>query len=176
MSFRFSCGIVLAGLLSISATGQTADEYRVKAAFLYNFTKFVEWPAQAFKSSTEPFVICILGKNPFGNLVNEAVSGKTVEGRAFSVLEITEVAQARFCHILFVSDSQRKRLGPIFDAVKGSGTLTVGETDGFAALDGVINFKIVEGNVRLQINMDAVARQQLHISAKLLSLAEIVRK
>jgi hypothetical protein len=173
MTFRLSCAMLL---LCIVAPAQTTEEYRVKAAFLHNFPKFVEWPSHAFKNSTDPIVICILGKNPFGDVLDEAVSGKTADGRPFSVRQVADVAQARLCHILFISASERKRQRSILDALVGTGTLTVGENDTFAEEGGVMNLKIEGGSVRLQINVKAAAQQQLHISSKLLSLAEIVKK
>jgi hypothetical protein len=176
ITFRLSFALALGGFLSVAATAQTGDEYSVKAAFLYNFSKFVEWPPQAFKSPTDPLTICILGKNPFGDLVSQAVTGKVVQGRSFSVLQVTDVPQAGACHILFVSASENKRLPAILAETKSSCTLTVGETDDFTAQGGVISFKIEAGNVRFCINAGAAAKQQLHISSKLLSLAEVVRK
>src|SRR5579863_9324570 len=112
MTWRFSCGSVLLGsvlpgmaLLCIVARGQPSEEYRVKAAFLHNFPKFVEWPSQAFKNPADPIAICILGKNPFGDVLYEAVSGNTADGRPFSVRLVADIAQARLCHILFISAS-----------------------------------------------------------------------
>jgi hypothetical protein len=176
-----SCAIVLGILLSIGARAGAADEYRadeyhIKAAFLFNFAKFVEWPAQAFKSPSDPIVIGVLGKNPFGDALAEAVAGKTLGGRAFQVHEVTDAQQAAGCQIVFVSSSERKRLGPLFARIGNAPVLTVGETDNFASEGGIINFKIDAGNVRLQINVEAARKQQLRISAKLLSLAEVVEK
>jgi hypothetical protein len=148
----------------------------VKAAFLYNFAKFVDWPAQVFKSSTDPIVIGVLGKNPFGDALVAETAGKTLGGRAFEVREVSDARQVLACQILFVSSSERKRLAMLFSQIGGPGILTVGETDNFTAEGGVVNFKIEDGTIRLQINIEAARRQQLHISAKLLSLAEIVGK
>jgi hypothetical protein len=176
VTIRHSCAIALGILLSAGAHAHAADEYQVKAAFLYNFAKFVEWPPQAFKSPTDPIVIGVLGKNPFGDALAEAVSGKALGGRAFQVREIATAQQAAACQIVFVSSSERKRLGPLFTLLGNAAVLTVGETDNFAEEGGIINFKIDGGSVRFQINMEAARKQQLHISAKLLSLAEIVDK
>jgi hypothetical protein len=169
-------GLMLGALLCTAVQGQTTEEYRVKAAFLRNFPKFVEWPSQAFKNPSEPFAICVLGKNPFGDALARAVSGGTVDGRPFSVLQIEDPSPARICQILFISASERRRLHSILGELKGAATLTVGECDDFAEAGGVVNFKIEGGSIRLQINPAAAAQQQLHISAKLLSLAEIVKK
>jgi hypothetical protein len=168
-------GAILGILLATAARAQTADEYRVKAAFLYNFAKFVEWPAQAFKSAADPIAICVVGKNPFGGALEQAVSGQAAQGKLFTVRQVSDASQMRACHILFVSSSERKRLAPIFQEIKNGSVLTVGESDNFTAEGGMVNFRIEEGSVHLQINPDAAAQQRLHISSKLLSLAEIVR-
>jgi hypothetical protein len=163
-------------LLAASAQGQTADEYHVKAVFLYNFAKFVEWPPGSFKSAGDPIVICIVGKNPFGGVLDQAVNQQAAQGRWFSVRQVVDPPQMTACHILFVSSSERKRLPAIFSEIKNLGVLTVGESDNFTAEGGVVNFRIEDGSVRIQINVEAAAQQRLHISSKLLSLAEIVRK
>jgi hypothetical protein len=181
VKIRHSCAIALGILLGVGARAGAADEYRadeyrIKAAFLYNFAKFIEWPVQAFKSPSDPIVIGVLGKNPFGDALADAVSGKTLGGRAFQVREVTDAQQAAACQIVFVSSSERKRLGPLFSRIGNASVLTVGETDNFASEGGIINFKIDAGIVRLQINVEAARKQQLRISAKLLNLAEIVEK
>lgn len=176
MTIRYTCAFVLGILLSAGARAQEANEYLVKAAFLYNFAKFVEWPAQAFKSPSDPIVIGMLGKNPFGDALSAAVTGKAVGGRTFQVHEISTAQQAAGCQIVFISSSERKRLGALLTGIGNAAVLTVGETDNFAAAGGIINFKIDAGSVRLQINLEAARKAQLHISAKLLSLAEIVEK
>jgi hypothetical protein len=176
VTFRHSCTVALGILLSAGARAQSTDEYRVKAAFLYNFAKFVDWPPQAFKSSADPIVIGVLGKNPFGDALVAVTAGKTLGNRAFQVREVIDTGQAAGCQILFISSSERKRLAMLFSQFEGLGILTVGETDNFTAEGGVVNFKIEAGTIRLQINVEAARREQLHISAKLLSLAEIVGK
>ena len=170
------CIIALGILLSTGASGQGVDEYRVKAAFLYNFAKFVEWPPSAFRSPADPLVIGVLGKNPFGDALAAAVAGKSLEGRPFQVRELADAQQVSGCQIIFISSSERKRLKLLFDAIGNSGVLTVGETDNFAAEGGIVNFKIESGRVRLQINLVAARKQHLRISPKVLSLAEIVEK
>jgi uncharacterized protein DUF4154 len=176
MNLRFSFGVVLAFLVAFGAQCELPDEYQVKAAFLYNFAKFVEWPPAAFDTSHDPVIICLLGQSPFSAALETAIHGKIVAERTFVVREVAGAEPASNCHILFVSSSERKRLRSIRELVKGSGTLTVGESTGFAAEGGVINFKLENGRVRLEINPDAADREKLHISSKLLSLAQIVRK
>jgi len=176
--FRFwkTCTIALGLVLSAGARAQATDEYMVKAAFLYNFAKFVEWPPQSFKSSSDPIVIGVLGKNSFGDALTSVISGKTFEGHPFRVRQVADAQQAAGCQILFISSSERKQLDTLLRQIGNAGVLTVGETDNFTSDGGIVNFKIEGGSVRLQINVAAARRQQLHISAKLLSLAEIVEK
>jgi hypothetical protein len=175
VTFRLSCAICVGVALGAGARAQATDEYRLKAAFLYNFVKFVEWPPQTFRSPAEPIVIGVLGKDPFGDALLAATAGKMFEGRGFQVRQVSDAQQAAACQILFISSSERKRLGVLFSQI-GHGILTVGEADNFTAEGGVVNFKLEGGTVRLQINIEAARKQQLHISAKLLSLAEIVGK
>ncbi len=173
---KFRIGGMILGFLATAASGQTADEYHVKAAFLFNFAKFVDWPSQAFKSAADPISICIVGKNPFGNALSQAVSGQSVQGRSFAIRQIADLQQLSACHMAFVAGSERKRLLSIFEEIKNFAVLTIGESENFTAEGGMINFRIEEGNVRLQINAQAAAQQQIRISSKLLGLAEIVRK
>jgi hypothetical protein len=167
---------LLTGVVCLAvAQAQSADEYQVKAAFLYNFAKFVEWPAHAFKSPEDPVVICVMGRSPFGPLLEQAVSGKQIEGRPLAVREIAEIREAVACQILFVAAGEKKRVPAILDQIKTGAVLTVGETQNFAAAGGVINFKLEDGKVRIEVNVYAAERAKLRISSKLLSLAKIVR-
>jgi hypothetical protein len=159
-------------LLTTTLCGQAAEEYRVKAAFLFNFPKFVEWPSKDSTKPTDPIRICILGQNPFGSALHDAV----IEGRTFVVREVSGDQPAAGCQILFISSSERKRLQIILGEIKTDGVLTVGETETFASEGGIINFKIEDGRVRLQINVNAAEKAKLYISSKLLSLAQIVKR
>ena len=151
------------------------NEYQVKALFLYNFSRYVEWPSQSFKAANDPIVICILGQNPFGGALDQAIAGKVVEGRPFVIREISDFQPGGNCQILFVGSTERKRFRLMAARLRGSGVLTVGETQGFTGDGGVINFKLEDGKVRFEIDVDAAAREHLHISSKLLSLAQIVK-
>ena len=167
--------ILAASLGGAAARGQAVDEYQLKAAFVFNFAKFVEWPPETFSGPRDPIVICILGANPFGDALRQAVNGKAVEDRKPVVRQISEVRQAGGCQILFISSSERKRLRAVLAEIKSSGILTVGDTGNFAAEGGVINLKLEDGRIRLQVNVEAADRQGLRISSKLLSLAQIVK-
>jgi hypothetical protein len=171
------CCAFFVGLFAAAAYGQqNAEEYQVKAAFLFNFAKFVEWPPQAFNSTSDPIVICVLGQNPFGHALDEAVAGKNIAGRAIVTREVAAGKQAVSCQILFISASERKRWRALLDGIKGCYILTVGESDGFTASGGVVGLKLEDGKVRFEINMDAAEQSKLRISSKLLSLAQVVRK
>jgi len=170
---------VICLLLSFADAGatsaQTIDEYQVKAAFLYNFAKFVEWPALTFKTDKDPIRICVLGLDPFGTALADAVGGKTVLGRPFVLSDIASAGQVTDCQILFISSSERKHLRSILAELRTKGTLTVGETDGFAADGGMVNFKLSGGKVRLEINIEATGQAKLRINSSVLSLAQIVK-
>lgn len=171
MILKLSIGISIGVLLATAAGGQTSDEYHVKAAFLYNFAKFVDWPPKTFKNANDPISICVLGASPFGRSLDEAVAGKSIDGRKFIVRQVSEIAQADGCQILFIA-ARQKKLSP--DAPL-AGVLTVGDSDGFASGGGVIGFKLEGGRVRLEINVGAADQRKLRISSKLLNLAQIVR-
>jgi hypothetical protein len=172
---RLALALAVAMVFQVSAQAQ-ADEYHVKAAFLFNFAKFVEWPTETFKSAADPIVICVLGQNPFGNAIEETISGKSVGGRALSVREISGTQHPWSCQILFVNSSALNQFRAVIGRIKGAGVLSVGEAEGFTADGGVINLRVERGSVRLEINVAAAEYTNIHISAKLLSLAEVVRK
>jgi hypothetical protein len=175
MLFRLVTVVCAGIVLALCTPGQALDEYQVKAAFLYNFAKFVEWPAEAFKTAKDPIVVCVLGHNPFGNALEEAIRGKSVSGRTFAYRHVSDAESASDCQILFVGSEESKHFRSLLDNLKPMGILTVGEAKGFAASGGVINFKLDDGRVRFEINVDAAEHEQLHISSKLLSLAQIVK-
>ncbi len=150
------------------------SEYAVKAAFVYNFAKFVTWPPGAFKSVDSPVRICVLGGNPFGDALDQIVAGKSFEGRAFVVMYPKDGRDANGCQIIFIARSERNVLPGILSDIGGSRALTVADTDGFARR-GVMIDLFLEGNkVRFAINPAAAARAGISISSKLLSLAKIV--
>jgi len=176
MAFLSSRTLALAILLAVGARAQSFDEYRLKAAFLSNFAKFVEWPPEAFGSPSDPITICTIGYDPQRRGLEEAVRGIMIGGRTLVVRQASNVEQANTCQILFVGASERRRAAVILPELKTSGVLTVGETEGFAAEGGVINLKMENGHVRLEINVAAAERAKLRISSKLLNLAQIVRR
>jgi hypothetical protein len=162
-------------LLLAGGIGRAQDspptEYQIKAAFLFNFAKFVEWPPAAFSGGTSPIIIGILGENPFHEELARMVQSKTIDGRPLVVKELHSPAEAVNCHILFISTSEKARLPQILKGLKGAGVLTVGETDHFTENGGMINFVLKGAKVRFEINKDAAASAGLKISSKLMSLA-----
>jgi hypothetical protein len=158
-----------------AAQSEALTENQIKAGFLYNFTKFVEWPPDSFVDSNVPTVVGVVGDTPITSLVTGAAEGRTVNGRAVIVKQFKLGQDLRGCQILFVSASEEKHMAQILDAIRGSSVLTVSESDGFAESGGVINF-FVEGNkVRLEINLEAASRARLKISAKVIGVARLVK-
>jgi YfiR/HmsC-like len=160
----------------IQAQVPAFDEYQVKAAFLFNFAKFVEWPPDAFTNADEPIGICVLGQNPFGSALEEAVRGKVVGRRTFVVRQIPDAQHVSGCHIVFICASAGKRSVSLLEELRSKRVLTVSETDGVQALGGVIGLNLKEGRVRIEIDPAAAERAGLRISSKLLSLAEIKKQ
>jgi hypothetical protein len=161
-------------LLAFTAYAQRIDEYQVKAAFLYNFARFVEWPEQSFKTDKDPMRICVIGQDTLDKSLEQTVNGRTVLGRPFVITDISDIRQTADCQMLFVGSSEQKRLKAILAAIRSPGILTVGEADDFASQGGIVNFKVDAGRVRFEINVDAAARAKLRISSKVLNLAQIV--
>jgi hypothetical protein len=146
-------------------------EYQIKAAFLFNFAKFIQWPPAAFAAATSPIVIGILGENPFHEDLARMIRHKTIDGRPLALKELGSAAEAAHCHILFISASEKGRLPEILKGLKGTSVLTVGETDHFIESGGIINFVLKENKIRFQINHEEATKAGLKISSKLMSLA-----
>lgn len=167
---------VLIGSLSvptIQAAEEVKKEYVVKAAFLYNFAKFVVWPDDQLGEDRGPVTICIVGQDPFGNAL-EPFQKKTVKGRALSFERVEGLDEIAQCHVLFISSSEKEKLPFILQRIKNRNILSVSDMEGFAEAGGMINLVNRESKVRFQINVDAVGREGLEMSSKLLHLAEIV--
>jgi hypothetical protein len=176
MTNRLRFAILLAALLTASASGQPVNEYQMKAAYVYNLAKFVEWPAGAFRNATDPIAICVLGQSPIQNLLEDAVRGEAIDNRKLTVHRLSDIQQAGACHILFIAPPERKQLRSILRELQTPGVLTVGEMDGFLEEGGAVNFSLEGNRIRIDINISAAGQQKLRISPKLLSLARIVKK
>jgi hypothetical protein len=165
--------LLLAVLLAAPAgagSQGTASEYDVKAAFLYNFTKFVEWPARAFHDDRSTVRLCVLGGDPFGESLREIAEGE-VAGRRLTVLSTSLMSDPTGCQILFISRSERERLPEILAAVRDAPVLTVADTQGFLEQGGIVNFVLAGPRVRFEINQGAADRAGIKISSRLLRLA-----
>lgn len=169
----------LAALAAIAAPAApappAASEYEVKAEFLHRFAQFVAWPPDAFAGEDAPLTIGVLGQDPFGPFLDTAVAEARVGGRRFAVQRFQTLAELQPCHILFVAASEEPRLAAVFERLRGSPTLTVGETRRFARRHGAIGFVLEEGRLRFEINASAAERAGLKLSSQLLKLAKVVR-
>ena len=176
---RFARATRLVMLFSIACAGthavEATQEYKIKAAFLYNFAKFVEWPAERFSSESAPIVIGILGDDGFGEELERIVQDRKANGRAVTIMKLRSTAGADGVHILFVSAGEEKKYSAS-NAVRHPGVLTVGETEAFEAAGGVVTFIVPDDKVRFKINLDAANCSGLRISAQLQKLATVVRR
>jgi len=172
---RLAVAALAVAAVHANAQESVTDEYHVKAAFLYNFAKFVEWPP-GVPGAPSSIAICVLGQNPFGGMLEDTVSGKNVEAKTFVVRRVSDGKAAALCQILFVSSSERMRLAALLGELRTAHVLTVGESDGFIEEGGIVNLKLDSGKIQIQININAADQAGLRISSKLLSLAQIIRK
>jgi hypothetical protein len=166
-------GLVLCSLGS-GVQGQVATEYQVKAAFLFNFAKFVEWPASSFSDASAPLRICVFGRDPFGEELRNITREKTVNGHKLEIIQVLDLQVARTCQILFIASSEMGRLKQILETLRGSDALTVADTKGFVEQGGMINFVLENSRVQFEVNRKAAEQSGLKISSKLLSVAKLV--
>jgi hypothetical protein len=159
--------------LANCAEGLTA-EYQIKAVFLFNFAHFVEWPPQSFEDSAAPFVIGILGADPFGAALESAVRGETQNGRSFVIERYRSVKEIQRCQILFISRSEAAHIEEIGAALAGRSILTVSDAEEPTQRGVMIRFVAENNRIRLRINADAAKAAGLSISSKLLRPAELV--
>jgi hypothetical protein len=146
----------------------------VKAAFLFNFAKFIEWPAKAFADDKGAISVCVFRYDPFGSALDEIIRGKSIGNRELKARRINELGELRTCQVVFVSAREEKLLQEVLNSLKGASALVVGEGEDFAARGGGIQFFVEENKLRFAVNVDAVQRSQLKVSSKLLALAKIV--
>jgi len=160
--------------LGEAAADQPQGEYQVKAAFLFNFARFVEWPPNASAGATAPVDFCVLGDDPFGDALDRAVAGKTLNDRTMVVRRGKKLQELNGCEVLFISNSEKSRLAGILGALRTVHVLTVGECEDFAAQGGEVQFTLEDNHVRFIINVDATDRAGLKVSSKLLGLAHVI--
>lgn len=168
-ALAFLC-ILLASARTFSQT--PPREYQVKAVFLYNFTQFVEWPPAALGNGTTPFIIGILGRDPFGSYIDETIAGETLQGHPIRVERYDDIKDIRGCHILFISRGQEA--GEVVAALNDRSILTVSDTEDFTRKGGMIRFFMQHNKIRLQINLPAAKAVKLDISSKLLRVSDVI--
>jgi hypothetical protein len=156
----------------IRAQSEGPTEYQVKAAFVYNFAKFVEWPTDAFSDSSAPLRVCVLGESLVSPDLSQITQGKVIGGHPIQVLQNSR--NLRDCHVLFISASHNGAINDIQEGLRGVPVLTVGESRDFAAQGGMIGFVMENARVRFEVNLQAAKQMRLNISSKLLSLAKKV--
>jgi hypothetical protein len=166
--------VCLIAAVALHAETPEASEQQVKAAFLMNFTKFVEWPATAFRDAGQPITICVYGEDPFGPALDQVVEGETVAGRRLAVERIRRPPAPKACQVLFVSRSEKDPPG--IGAGAGPGVLTVGEEDAFLRDGGIISFVLQGRHVRFDISLRAASKASLVLSSRLLNVARVVHR
>jgi hypothetical protein len=170
---------VLASLLvplrrDAHAATPRSPEHQIKAAFLFNFAQFVDWPTNALPKPQSPLVIGVLGADPFGVALDEIVRGETIKGHPLVIQRYRQVEDVGACHILFITEADSTKLKPIFARLSGRNILTVGDAEAFTQRGGMIRFFTEQKKIRLEINVAAVQKAGLTISSRLLRLARIV--
>jgi hypothetical protein len=169
-----SCAVTAGSLSDLRTQNPPPGEYEVKAAFLFNFAKFVEWPPDAFSGPDSPLVIGVIGEDPFGETLERTVAGKQAQGRPMEVRRWRRVEAVETCHILFVGDSQSEGSRSLVGEMSQRPVLTVGESETFAGQGGIIRFVLESNRVRFEINHQSAIRAGLRISSRLLALASHV--
>ncbi len=171
-----ACLSCLAGFPLLAAEPVVAKEQQLKAAFLFNFTKFVEWPAGKFADANAPIRIGVLGSSSFGTAVAEAIKDRKVNGRELRFVPVNTVAEIKGLHALFVGVGEGEKLAGLGAALTAGCVLGVGESESFLRQGGTILLALEGDKVRFEIDLNCAERAHLKISAQLLKLARAVRK
>jgi uncharacterized protein DUF4154 len=168
--------VIAALILACLAGAQTpaSREYEVKAAFLFHFAQFVEWPEETFKDPTSPLIYCTIGEDPFHGSLDAALNEKTIGTRSFRVMHFKQPQEFRGCQVLFIGAGEKKLLPTILAGVRGDSLLTVGESEHFVQEGGMIGFSLEENKIRFEVNLEAAQKAKLRISSRLLVLAKNV--
>ena len=174
VSLAVSLAMLSSTLPAARCESSGSSEYDVKAAFLFHFAQFVEWPAGTFKDATSPLTYCTVGDDPFRGALDQGLSGKTIGTRPLRVQHFKLPHEMQSCQVLFVGAGENKLLADTIANVSGRPVLTVGETEHFAADGGVIGFVVEANKIRFEVNLEAAEKANLKISARLLALAKTV--
>ena len=166
---------VSAVLPNAHAQSPAVREYQIKAAFVYNFIKFVDWPSGALPVSSDTINICVLRDDPFAEAL-ESIKGKTVKAKQVTIRRIEPGRDLEACQVVFIGSSEEKHMPQVMESLHGLNVLTVGEMERFVQLGGIINFFVQNNRVRFEINVNSAERAGLKLSSQLLSLAKVVRQ
>jgi len=161
--------------LSGQCLAQTVEESRVKAAYLYNFAKFVDWPPGAFQNPDDPAVICVVGDERTSDVLEAAVSGRKANGRPVQARRPRSPEEFKSCHLLFIGFSDKERIAELLNRLQRSSVLTVGQSDQFISLGGMINLALRNSTIELEIAPEASTAVGLKISSRLLVVARLVK-
>ncbi len=161
---------------ALQAQHLKAAEYEVKAAYLYNFSRFVEWPAKVTQAQSDSFTICVLGQNPFGSALVATVANETITGQSVIAKQIPAAPDAVNCRVLFISSSEEGQLKQILASLGSASVLTVSDLPQFTDRGGMVQFLLENGKVRFEVNLAPAQRAGLTLSSELLKVAVNVRK
>ena len=171
-SVALAATLIAAPGIAAGTGADVAPDVPVKAAFLYNFAKFVEWPALP---AAAPLVVCIVGHDGIAAAFIETVRGQNISGHSFDVWVLQDSSRWRACHLLFIADAETRRSAGGLDEIKRLPVLTVSDNKGFALAGGIIELYVEAGRMRFAINLDAADRAGLRVSSRLLGLAKVIR-
>ena len=157
-----------------NSLAENQTEYQVKAAFLYRFVQFTEWPQEAFEGPDDPIRVCVFGGNPFGSMLERMFAGKVVKKRRFEVFPDVSVSYLRNCHVAYIGSSESLRTNAVKWTLQNGYALTVGGDEHFIENGGMIQFFLSINTIRFAVSPWAVEQRNLRLSSKLLRLAKIV--
>jgi hypothetical protein len=171
------CGwmVMAMGALACNAQQPPVSEYQVKAAFLVNFPKYVDWPEKSFAAPTSPIVIVVLGETKMTEELKKVATGRTVNGREIVLKHCGSDEEPGVCHILFISASEEQHLPKLLAKVRDTSTLTVGESGDFLENGGIMNLARRDQKIALEINLPAAERVQIKVSSQLLRVASVTK-
>lgn len=171
----------LAWVLFLSALGKATiaradlpSEYELKAALLYNFARFTEWPEDAFGSDADPFLIAVVGDDPFGHLLDDAVHGRSINGRPIVLARWRTPEEVKPCHILFIAIADPDELRRVAATQSGRPVLTMSDKPLFANEGGIVGLDLEADRVHMTINMGSLRRSGVQVSSKLLALSRLI--
>lgn len=173
-AYHYTCLLLFCSIFPSALQSQTPAEYQVKAAFIYNFTQFIDWPPNSFTSTNDPIIITIIGDNPFDDFLNIIVADEQVKGRPIQVRYINSIEELGQSHILYVGEYSKSKMKELNELCKSRNILSIGEEESFIKAGGIIRFITVNNRVNFQINASEAKEAGFKISSKVLRLAEIV--